>query len=248
MKKLLIVQHVPYEPLGTLTPLLKAAGFRLRFVNFSRRPTLRPRLGGYHGLVVLGGPMSVLDEDSLPHLKTEQAMIGAAVERGMPVLGICLGAQLLAKTLGGKVSVCPRKEIGWHSISLTRAGRSDPLLHHLGASAQVFQWHSDTFEPPASADALACSSLCEYQAFRYGDNVYGFQFHLEADAALIERWLTVPAHRRELKALPDVDPAQIRRETGRRIETLQRLSRQVFSGFIDLFGQVRRPHRHLPSR
>src|SRR4029453_9742711 len=100
MKKLLVLQHVAHELLGTLNPLLKSAGFRLRYVNFARHLEAQPSLDGYHGLVVLGGPMSGDDTDRLPHLMTEMKLIEAAMRRDLPVLGICLGAQLIAKTLG----------------------------------------------------------------------------------------------------------------------------------------------------
>jgi GMP synthase (glutamine-hydrolysing) len=100
MKKLLVLQHVAHELLGTLNPLLKRSGFRIRYVNFARHPEAQPSLAGYHGLVVLGGPMSVNDTDRLPHLITEMKLIEAGLHRNLPVLGICLGAQLIAKTLG----------------------------------------------------------------------------------------------------------------------------------------------------
>ena len=103
MKKLLVFQHVPHELLGTLNPLLKKSGFRIRYVNFARRPDAQPSLNGYDGLVVLGGPMSVNDTDRLPHLTTEMKVIEEALGKNIPVLGICLGAQLISKTLGAAV-------------------------------------------------------------------------------------------------------------------------------------------------
>ena len=103
MKKLLVFQHVAHELLGTLNPLLKRAGFRIRYVNFARYPDAQPSLYGYDGLIVLGGPMSVNDTNRLPHLITELKVIEDALRREIPVLGICLGAQLIAKTLGADV-------------------------------------------------------------------------------------------------------------------------------------------------
>ena len=119
MKKLLVFQHVPHEILGTLNPLLKSAGFRIRYVNFGRHPDAQPTLDGYHGLVVLGGPMSVNDSDRLPHLTTEMKLIEEAMKRNLPVLGICLGAQLIAKTLGARVYSNKEKEIGWYDVTTT---------------------------------------------------------------------------------------------------------------------------------
>ena len=146
MKKLLVLQHVPHEILGTLNPLLKRAGFRIRYVNFARHPDAEPSLDGYHGLVVLGGPMSVNDADQLPHLTTELRLIEEAMRRDLPVLGICLGAQLIAKTLGADVYPNQEKEIGWYDVSPTEAAEQDPLLAAFRRTEKLFQWHGDTFD------------------------------------------------------------------------------------------------------
>jgi GMP synthase (glutamine-hydrolysing) len=248
LRKLLVCQHVAYEILGTLNPLLKEAGFRIRYVNFGRHPHAKPRLDGYYGLVVLGGPMSVRQMDEYPHLATEIALVREAVERRLPVLGICLGAQLVAKALGAEVRANDEKEIGWYDVSLTTAGRQDPLLQHFSQTERIFQWHGDILDIPEGATHLAESTACSSQAFRYGDNVYGFQFHLEVDAAMIGRWLEVPIHRAELEALAGrINPADIERETPQNIEQSMRLSDAVFREFIRLFG-LGPKRRMLPSR
>lgn len=248
MRKLLVCQHVAFEILGTLNPLLKDAGFRIRYVNFGRHPDAQPSLDGYHGLVLLGGPMSVDDVEEHPHLPTEVELVRDAIDRGIPVLGICLGAQLIARALGSKVGPNPEKEIGWHEVSVTEEGRRDPLLRHFRPTERIFQWHSDTFTIPKGAVHLAASETCAAQAFRYRANVYAFQFHLEVEEALIHRWLRVPIHRRELESLAGkVDPEAIRAETGRRVEHSQSLSRQVFGEFIKLFPVTAR-RRMLRSR
>ena len=128
MKKLLVFQHVPHEILGTLNPLLKRAGFRIRYVNFARHPDAEPSLNGYDGLVVLGGPMSVNDTGRLAHLTIEMKLIEDAMKKNLPVLGICLGAQLIAKTLGADVYANKEKEIGWYDVSPTDHAENDPLL------------------------------------------------------------------------------------------------------------------------
>lgn len=248
MKKLLVCQHVAYEILGTLDPMLRNAGFRIRYVNFSREPDARPRVDRYHGLVVLGGPMCLDEIGSYPHLETEVALIREAVRAEIPVLGICLGAQLLARALGAGVRRNPEKEIGWYDVSVTDEGRRDPLFERFGESEKIFQWHGDTFEIPDGAVRLAGSASCANQAFRYGESAYGFQFHLEVDEPLIERWLNVPIHVAELEALGGkIDPEVIRRETPGNIERLFELSRFAFGAFIELLGHRRR-HRVLSSR
>ena len=248
MKKLLVLQHVPHELLGTLNPLLKRSGFRIRYVNFARHPDAQPSLDGYDGLVVLGGPMSVNDAHRLQHLTAEMNLIEQAMKRNLPVLGICLGAQLIAKTLGAAVYPNQEKEIGWYDVSPTDHAQSDPLLAAFAASEKIFQWHGETFEIPKTTLHLAFSSLCANQAFRCGANVYGFQFHLEVDERMIHRWLRVGENRDEIAALGGkIDGERIHQETPAHIARLHQLSDQVFGEFIKLFG-IEKTLRRLPSR
>jgi GMP synthase (glutamine-hydrolysing) len=200
MRKLLVFQHSAREPLGLLDPMLRRHGFRIRYVNFSRQPGLRPDVSRYHGLVVLGGPMNVDQTDRFPHLATEIAAIQEALKRDIPVLGICLGAQLLAAALGAKVRPHSVREIGWYRLQPTAAARSDRLCRHFDGSQHVFQWHAYTFELPPGAVHLASTATCPNQAFRFGDRAYGLQFHLEADEPLIQRWLHVPEYRAEAES------------------------------------------------
>ncbi len=248
MKKLLVLQHVPHELLGTLNPLLKRAGFRIRYVNFARHPDAQPSLDGYDGMVVLGGPMSVNDAARLPHLSTEMKLIEEALRRDLPVLGICLGAQLIAKTLGATVYRNKIKEIGWYDVSPTDHAQSDPLLGAFAETEKIFQWHGETFNIPGRTHHLAFSTLCANQAFRYGANVYGFQFHLEVDEPMIHRWLRVPENRKEIAALGGTNtPERIHQETPEHMARLNQLSERVFGEFIRLFG-IEKTRCLLPSR
>jgi GMP synthase (glutamine-hydrolysing) len=248
MKKLLVCQHVPHEILGTLNPLLKRTGFRIRYVNFARHSEAQPSIDDYHGLVVLGGPMSVHDSEQFPYLLIELNLIEEALRRSLPVLGICLGAQLIAKTLGARVYPNEVKEIGWYDVSPTEEGSRDPLLAHFRGTEKIFQWHGDTFDVPRTASHLAVSELCANQAFRYNGNVYGLQFHLEVDERMIHRWLMVPENRRELAALDGkIDLDRIHMETSAHIRRLKELSDRVFGEFIRLFGIEKKLVR-LPLR
>jgi GMP synthase (glutamine-hydrolysing) len=248
MPRLLVFQHVAHEILGTLDPLLREAGFRIKYVNFERHPDAVPSLTGYDGLIVLGGPMNVDEVEKYPNLETEVRLIREAVQRDMPVLGICLGSQLLAKALGAKVGKNPEKEIGWYKLSPTNEGESDPLISSFNEEEDIFQWHGDTFDLPKGAKLLASSPLCKNQAFKFGDNIYGFQFHLEVDKPMIERWLNVPENKREIEELDGkIDPERIKADTPEYISRLNELSNSVFGNFIELFGYNKK-RKTLPSR
>jgi GMP synthase (glutamine-hydrolysing) len=246
--KILVFQHVPFEPLGTLDPLLKNAGFRIRYVNFARDSNQAPSLDGYSALIVLGGPMNVDQIEDYPNLATEVSLIQRALDRRISVLGICLGAQLLARALGSSVLPSRAREIGWHDVDLTAEGNDDPVLSAFNSRQQVFQWHEDAMELPDGAVHLASSDACEVQAFRYGESAYGFQFHLEVDHSLIDRWLDRAGH----QAVPEemsgtIDLSQIRNRTHDSIKPLMKLSDRTFSRWIDRF-EIGARRRHLPSR
>lgn len=246
--KVLVFQHVPFEPLGTLDPLLKNSGFRIRYVNFGREPESRPTLDGYEALIILGGPMNSDQIDTYPNLITEVEIIREAVARDMSVLGICLGAQLLAKALGGDVSRNEVREIGWYDVEVTGAGREDSVLSAFAPTQEVFQWHEDGITLPPGADLLATSPASAVQAFRYGEHAYGFQFHLEANRPLINRWLSVPAHQQTLEEeAGSIDPDGIRRQAETSAVLLEQLSCKTFSRWIDRFEIGPRQQR-LPSR
>ncbi len=146
-----------------------------------------PDVHSLHGLIVLGGPGASADDDSVVHLVEERTLITEAVRADLPVLGICLGAQLLAVALGGSVMAAPAPEIGMSTVRLTDAGATDPVLGPLGSPFPVLQWHHETFSLPRGGVRLASSDACTTQAFRWTDRVYGLQFHVEIDPALAVR-------------------------------------------------------------
>lgn len=240
-RKLLICQHVPYELLGTLNPLLKKEGFRIKYVNFGRHPHLKPSMDDYDGLIVLGGPMNCDEIEKYPNLSTEIGLITRAIETKKPVLGICLGAQLIARALKASVAPHTEKEIGWYSLALTQAGQKDPLLSHLSQVPAVFQWHGDTFEIPEGAVHLATSPSCKNQAFKYLETTYALQFHLEVDEAMIRRWLTIDSNLEELEFLRDkIRPERILEETPFYIHQLNATAQQVFQAWTALFKPRKR--------
>lgn len=238
MRKLLVFQHVATEPLGHLDPLLRESGVRIRYVNFGREPRGEPDVRRYDGLVVLGGPMNVDQADHLPHLHLEMAAIRDAMALGRPVLGICLGAQLLAQAMGGNVHPNPVPEIGWYRLHTRPAAHEDRLFRHFEHRPNyVFQWHAYTFATPPGAVPLAWTRNCRNQAYRLGDQAWGLQFHLEADSALIERWLASPDGRDEIGQHWDSRRiARIRAVTREYLPAATTLSERVFSEFIRMFS------------
>ncbi len=242
MRRVLVFQHVAHEILGTLNPLLKQQRFRIRYVNFDRSPEERPSTEKYDGLVVLGGWMGVYEADRYQHIKVECQLIERALERKIPVLGICLGSQILAHVLGAPVRKHTEREAGWHEIELTDAGRADPLLTHVQAKESIFQMHGDTFDMPVGAVHLARSKLCASQAFRYGDNAYGLQFHLEVDQGMINRYLS--QNRRQMDSLNGCEAMEkIERETEHYLPRSMELSQKTFSKFLEFFPVPERVRR-----
>lgn len=190
-KQLLVLQQVTHEHLGTLYPIFKSNDIQINVVDFQKTPSHVPTLENIDFLVILGGPMNVDEFEKYPFLKSEIELITEAVERNIPILGICLGAQLIAKALGAKVYKNKYKEIGWHQIDFQDECLTDPLFKHFDRSETVFQWHGDTFDIPHGAINLARSEESENQCFRYKDNVYAIQFHTEVDSQVINEWLDI---------------------------------------------------------
>ncbi len=221
--------------------MIRQRGHRMRFVNFERQPDARPNMDRYDGLIVLGGPMNVEEQATRSHLRTELGVIEQALKQDKPVLGICLGAQLLAHALGAEVVPLRVPEIGWYELETNAHGRADPVVTGLGLRAPVFQWHSRSFEIPHGATHLATTPTCANQAFRYGDRAYGFQFHLEMDQALIERWIGLTHYHAELVAAGlDQDAASILARTPTAMATMRKSAHSVFSRFLDQVGPARR--------
>lgn len=245
----MVLKHVAAEPLGLLDPMIRSRGHRIRYVNFQRHPDAAPVLDRYQALVVLGGPMHVTETQRYPHLLTECRLIEQALAQRIPVLGICLGAQLLAHVLGARVAPARRPEIGWYQVRpCTPAIADDPVLHPLDSARPVFQWHSYGFDVPADAVHLAASADCPGQAFRYDDTAWGFQFHLELDEGLIRRWLNSPAYLEDLEASGLAQsPAAILADTRRYLAGTGRLAQQVFGNWLGRLGQ-NGGRRLLPSR
>lgn len=181
-------QHVPFEGLGNMEDWFQANGHDLSATRFYRDDAL-PELENIDGIIVMGGPMGVDDERVYPWLAAEKKFIAHAVARGVKVLGICLGAQLIASVLGAKVYANANKEIGWFPLHLTPDGLACPWLAGFPQELMVFHWHGDTFDLPEGAKHLAQSSACRHQAFSYRNHVLALQFHLDVKSDNIAEWI-----------------------------------------------------------
>ncbi|MEM4408220.1 MAG: hypothetical protein QXI19_05695 [Candidatus Caldarchaeum sp.] len=234
----LVFRQVPHEHLGTIALSLDAKGIPYRCIDFYDDRSSFYSLDEFKGLIILGGPMNVYETDRYPFLALEERAIGEAINAGKPVLGVCLGAQLIAKVLGARVYPAREKEIGWYEIRLTEEGRRDGLLGSLSPCETVFEWHGDTFDLPDGAFCLAESEACKNQAFRFGDSVYGLQFHLEVTAEMVSTWLAVEENRMEIEALSGrINPDGIIAETATRIGSLRTIADRVFGSFCDLISR-----------
>jgi len=183
----IVLQHVAWEGPGIIVRQAKSRGLDVEVRRLDREDEI-PEADHVDGLVVMGGPFGAYEEDSFPFLAKECRLLAAAVRRGSPVLGVCLGAQLLAKALGCKVFPGHGAEVGFGSIALTQAGQQDPLFAGIGNVLPAFHWHGDTFTLPEGAVLLASSQMYTQQAFRFGSRAYGLQFHLEPDADTWAAW------------------------------------------------------------
>lgn len=210
----LIIKNTIIEGPGTIEDFLKKEDIPFSIVELGSGEAI-PSLEEFNILVIMGGPMAVYEMDRYPHLSIESRIIREAINRGMRILGICLGAQMIAYCLGAAVYPGPEKEIGWYHIELTGDGIKDPFMRSLAIHPRagdfwkrfkVFQWHGDTFDIPPGAELLARSELYKNQAFRYGNNVYGFQFHIEITKDMLLEWF---------KDAPDINIKQIMEETER---------------------------------
>ena len=223
-------RHVPFEGAGLLETALDARGIHVEYVDLYDGSTL-PETSDAAALVFLGGPMSV--NDDLQYLRIEENVIRLAIERRQPVLGICLGAQLIARAAGARVYRNSTKEIGWFDIHLTDRGASDPVFAGIERSESVFHWHGETFDLPAGAELLASSERCVHQAFKLGDRTYGLQFHLEVTPEMIADWMRQDANCGDVRELTaPIDP---HRDSAR----IARLADWVFGQWTHILG-VRR--------
>lgn len=183
--KLHSFQHVPFEGLGIIADWADAHGHQVSVTRWYEEDT-PPDMEAIDWLVVMGGPMGAYDEEQYAWLRDEKRCIEQAINQGKVVIGVCLGAQILANVLGACVYPHTQKEIGWFPIELSETGQQSPLFHSFPPRLEVFHWHGDTFDLPHGAVHIARSAVCENQLFIYEERLIGLQFHLEMTQAGVE--------------------------------------------------------------
>jgi GMP synthase (glutamine-hydrolysing) len=238
MDEVLVFQHDPFEDLGFFAEVLDKQRTNYRVIQLFHGEMPAENWERIQALIILGGPMSVDDEDQYSFLRWEKRIIHAAIDDRVPILGVCLGAQLIASALGTAVYHGRVKEIGWSPISITPHGQVDSLLGYLPESATVFQWHGDGFDLPAGAIRLASSVNYENQAFRVGKNIYGLQFHLEVTPQMIARW--IEERSKDLAQAPYILPDKILADTQSYAQTLKYYGERFFSEFIRRVARVKK--------
>jgi GMP synthase (glutamine-hydrolysing) len=226
MAKIWVLQHDPAEDLGTIADALQSAALAWQYVRtFDGHPVPKD-MKGTGGLVVMGGPMGVYEEDRYSFLRDEIALIESAIREKKPVLGVCLGSQLLAAALGAPVTRAESKEIGWYEVRLEPAARDDRLFGDLPASFVACHWHGDIFGLPSGAVSLARSEKTACQAFRYGDNAYGLLFHAEVTRGIIAA--LVREFGAGLKRI-GIDGDRILAETDEYLPRLEKIGETIYS-------------------
>ncbi len=236
-KKALILQHTVSEGGGRWEILLRERGWTHETLRLDQGKELPVSVDPFGLILVLGGPMSANDQDQYPFLRKEIPFLRRMLKLGKPVMGVCLGAQLMAKALGARVYPGPYKEIGWYFLTQTPAGRADPLFSLLDPCFLVFQWHGETFDLPSGGVCLAGNPVYPHQAFRFGQWAYGLQFHFEVTQEMIKTWVKQWAD--EIKeAKPQPLTARDILQDGRiYLERLHRQGDRFFSGYLSLLEQ-----------
>ena len=227
-KSCLAVRHVAFEDLGVLGPLVSARGYEIRYHDAGIDPFAADTLVAPDLVIVLGGPIGVYETDAYPFITGEIAAVAARLAANKPMLGICLGAQMMASALGARVAPGPAKEIGWAPLRLSENGQRS-VLAPLGTSP-VLHWHGDNCELPSGCRCLAATPHCPVQAFDRTPSQLALQFHLETEATRFEAWLV--GHTVELTKA-GLDPRDLRQQARTVGPAVRELGRRVLAAWLD---------------
>ncbi|MGC2423142.1 MAG: glutamine amidotransferase [Nitrospirota bacterium] len=230
MKKALAIRHVHFEDCGTLGDVLRERGFEIAYVEAGLQDLKGIDPGVPDLLIGLGGPISVYEADIYPFINDELDLFKRRIAARKPVMGICLGAQMLAYALGGKVYPGKQKEIGWKPLELTKEGENSPVAHLAPGNTSMLHWHGDTFDLPPDAVLLASTDVTRNQIYSYGDFLLAFQCHPELVGAKIESWLI--GHASEIATSKVATVEAIRHDTERYGDALETAGRKCFEEWL----------------
>ena len=234
--RVLVLQHIACEHPGVFSEVMDERGVEAVPIELDEGERL-PDWRDFDAVLAMGGPMGAVDDSDHPWLVAERELVSEAVEGGRAFLGVCLGVQLLAASLGAAIRPSEPPEVGLLPVELTEEGRRDPLFEGLDDTLISLQWHGDTFELPEGSVRLARSDLIPNQAFRSGERAYGVQFHLEVTPEMAREWAEVPAYRRSLaESLGEEDGAAFLREVQERATELHPPARRLFENWLDLWA------------
>jgi GMP synthase (glutamine-hydrolysing) len=235
VKSVWVLQHTACETLGTMEDVLRGNGTNFEYIETHRGALVPGEIADKSGLIVMGGPMGVYEYAKYPFLRDEMRLIESALKLERPVLGVCLGSQLLAAVLGAEVKKGERKELGWHVVTLSDSAAQDTLFTGIETEFWPFHWHGDVFSLPEQAVGLASSRQTPHQAFRYGKNAYGILFHLEVTQGQISQMLVDFAD--ELREAGG-SPIEIAEQTSRRLPALQKIAGGVFGRWASMLSAI----------
>ena len=235
MKSVGVLQHTACETLGTMEDVLRGNGTNFEYIETHRGALVPGEIADKSGLIVMGGPMGVYEYAKYPFLRDEMRLIESALKLERPVLGVCLGSQLLAAVLGAEVKKGERKELGWHVVTLSDSAAQDTLFSSVKTEFWPFHWHGDVFSLPKHAVRLASSRQTPHQAFRYGKNAYGILFHLEVTHGQISQMLLDFAD--ELREAGG-SAIEITEKTSRHLPALQEIASGVFGRWASLLSAI----------
>ena len=232
MPKVLVIQHTAPETLGTIADALEPKGVVMDYIRVFQDEVVPKTMDGAAGLIVMGGPIGVRDQGKHPYLRDEMTLMENALKTGKPVLGICLGSQLLASILGARVSAA-KKELGWLPVRLTPQAQQDPLWAGVPPLFTAFHWHGDVFELPSGAVSLASSDATTHQAFRHGQKAYGLLFHLEMTENMIREMIRTFS---EELLEQNLDGGWMIQKANEHLPLLEKIGGAVFGRWADLLA------------
>ncbi len=237
---ILIIKHVFIEGPGFIGEFFQSVKFPMEIIELEKGDKFPDNFEKIKAIIVMGGPMNVYEEEQYPFLKEENEFLKKVIKSKIPLLGICLGAQLLAKAAGAKVQKGVSKEIGWHKVNLIPEGEKDLLFEGLGKKLEVFQWHEDQFDIPQGALWLAKSKTCSNQAFKLGKNAYGLQFHIEITPEMVESWVKKYYVENGKQSLKITDVQKMLIDTYKKKGQLARQTKKILSNFCRIIAREER--------